>query len=146
DRGACGWRARADRAGDLDGRPELHRRRVPGRHPRWDGHAARHGDRGAADRYAVGGGRDGHEHQHGEGRAAAVRGRLPAAPAARPDRRAVARARGGMMPSRRSPLSLLAALVPFAVLAFAPLYLAPYHLLLAGRFLSLGILAMGIVM
>jgi urea transport system permease protein len=47
---------------------------------------------------------------------------------------------------RCSPLSLLAALVPFTALAFAPLYLAPYHLLLAGRFLSLGILAMGIVM
>lgn len=50
------------------------------------------------------------------------------------------------MSGRRSPLALVAALVPFAVLAFAPLYLAPYHLLLAGRFLSLGILAMGIVM
>jgi urea transport system permease protein len=48
--------------------------------------------------------------------------------------------------SRRSPLALLAALAPFAALAFAPLYLAPYHLLLTGRFLSLGILAMGIVM
>lgn len=47
---------------------------------------------------------------------------------------------------RRSPLSLLAALLPFVALAFAPLYLAPYHQLLAGRFLSLGILAMGIVM
>jgi urea transport system permease protein len=51
------------------------------------------------------------------------------------------------MPGPRwSPLSLVAALVPFAALACAPLYLAPYHLLLAGRFLSLGILAMGIVM
>jgi urea transport system permease protein len=47
---------------------------------------------------------------------------------------------------RRSSLSLLAALLPFAAAAFAPLYLAPYHLLLADRFLSLGILAMGIVM
>jgi urea transport system permease protein len=37
-------------------------------------------------------------------------------------------------------------MLPFVALAFAPLYLAPYHLLLAGRFLSLGILAMGIVM
>ena len=44
--------------------------------------------------------------------------------------------------SRRSTLSLLAALLPFAAVAFAPLYLAPYHLLLADRFLSLGILAM----
>jgi urea transport system permease protein len=52
-----------------------------------------------------------------------------------------------MMPGpRRSPLALLAALLPFVALALAPLYLAPYHLLLAGRFLSLGILAMGIVM
>lgn len=48
--------------------------------------------------------------------------------------------------ARRSLLSLLATILPFAALAFAPLYLAPYHLLLAGRFLSLGILAMGIVM
>jgi len=32
----------------------------------------------------------------------------------------------------------------FVVVAFAPMYLAPYHLLLIGRFVSLGILAMGI--
>src|SRR4029079_2534495 len=71
----------------------------------------------------------------------------PAVSDPRPDRHAVARTRGGLMSGpRRSSLSLVAALLPFAALAFAPLYLAPYHLLLAGRFLSLGILAMGIVM
>jgi urea transport system permease protein len=42
--------------------------------------------------------------------------------------------------------SRVLAALPFLVLAAAPLYLAPYHLLLVGRFLSLGILAMGIVM
>jgi urea transport system permease protein len=36
--------------------------------------------------------------------------------------------------------------LPFVVLALAPLYLGSYHLTLAGRFLSLGILAMGVVM
>jgi len=36
--------------------------------------------------------------------------------------------------------------LPFVALALAPLYLGSYHLTLAGRFLSLGILAMGIVM
>jgi urea transport system permease protein len=51
-----------------------------------------------------------------------------------------------MSGSRRSSFSLLVALLPFAGVAFAPLYLAPYHLLLTDRFLSLGILAMGIVM
>src|SRR5262245_12786324 len=34
----------------------------------------------------------------------------------------------------------------FVVLAAAPLYLGEYHLTLVGRFLSLGILAMGIVL
>jgi urea transport system permease protein len=38
------------------------------------------------------------------------------------------------------------AALPFVALALAPLYLEPYHLMLAGRFLSLGILAMGIVL
>ncbi len=42
--------------------------------------------------------------------------------------------------------SWIAAALPFVALALAPLYLEPYHLMLAGRFLSLGILAMGIVL
>ena len=36
--------------------------------------------------------------------------------------------------------------LPFVALALAPLYLGSYHLTLAGRFLSLGVLAMGIVL
>lgn len=36
--------------------------------------------------------------------------------------------------------------LPFLFLLFAPLYLGPYNLMLSGRFLSLGILAMGIVL
>jgi len=42
--------------------------------------------------------------------------------------------------------SWIVAALPFVALALAPLYLGPYHLLLAGRFLSLGVLAMGIVL
>ena len=42
--------------------------------------------------------------------------------------------------------SWIAAALPFVVLAFAPLYLGPYYLGLIGRFTSLGILAMGIVL
>lgn len=42
--------------------------------------------------------------------------------------------------------SWLFAALPFVVLAFAPAYLGSYHLVLVGRFLSLGILAMGIVL
>jgi urea transport system permease protein len=42
--------------------------------------------------------------------------------------------------------SLIVAAFVFVVLGFAPAYLGSYHLLLVGRFLSLGILAMGIVM
>jgi urea transport system permease protein len=42
--------------------------------------------------------------------------------------------------------SWIIAALPFLALALAPLYLGPYHLTLAGRFLSLGILAMGIVL
>ena len=40
-------------------------------------------------------------------------------------------------------LSTLPSIVVFIVLLFAPLYLGPYNLMLSGRFLSLGILAMG---
>ena len=47
------------------------------------------------------------------------------------------------MKSRRS---LILAALPFIVLAFAPAYLGSYHLVLVGRFLSLGIAAMGIVL
>jgi urea transport system permease protein len=42
--------------------------------------------------------------------------------------------------------SLLIAALPFVILLFAPAYLGAYHLVLVGRFLSLGILAMGIVL
>ena len=42
--------------------------------------------------------------------------------------------------------SWIAAALPFVVLALAPLYLGPYYLGLIGRFTSLGILAMGIVL
>jgi len=43
-------------------------------------------------------------------------------------------------------LSALPSVVVFIALLFAPLYLGPYNLMLSGRFLSLGILAMGIVL
>jgi len=42
--------------------------------------------------------------------------------------------------------ALIVAALPFVALALAPLYLEAYHLQLAGRFLSYGIVAMGIVL